>query len=64
MSAAHVAGVAALVIASGAIGPQPNPDQVRARLEATAQPLGSHQPNPDYGFGLVDAAAATARSTH
>lgn len=60
MSSAHVAGVAALVIASAVIGRHPTPSQVLARLEATAQPLGSSQPNADYGYGLVDAAAATA----
>ena len=60
MSSAHVAGVAALMIASGVLGAHPTPSQVLARLEATAQPLGSSIPNPDYGYGLVDAAAATA----
>ena len=60
MSAAHVAGVAALVIASGVIGQHPSPDQILTRLEDTAQPLGSAHPNPQYGYGLVDAAAATA----
>jgi serine protease len=62
MSAAHVSAVAALVIASGVIGPHPTPDQVLARLETTAQALGTGDPNPEYGYGLVDAAAATARS--
>ena len=60
MSAAHVAGVAALVIASGVLGQHPTPAQVLTRLEDTAVPLGSGHPNPDYGYGLVDAAAATA----
>ena len=40
MASPHVAAVAALVIASGVIGPHPSPDQVLARLEHTAQPLG------------------------
>jgi serine protease len=60
MAAAHVAGVAALVIASGVLGQHPTPAQVLARLEATAVPLGSGDPNSDYGYGLVDAAAATS----
>jgi serine protease len=60
MSAAHVAAAAALVIASGVIGRHPSPDQVLARLQATAQRLGTGWPNPDYGSGLIDAAAATA----
>ena len=62
MSSAHVSGVAALVIASGVIGHHPTPERVLARLEATAQPLGTGHPNAQYGYGLVDAAAATARS--
>lgn len=60
MAAPHVAAVAALVIASGVIGLHPTPDQVLARLEATAQTLGGVKPNPSYGYGLVDAGAATA----
>jgi serine protease len=60
MSAPHVAAVAALVIASGVIGRRPTPDQILARLESTAQPLGGSVPNQNYGFGLVDAGAATA----
>jgi serine protease len=60
MAAPHVAGVAALVIASGVLGPHPSPDQILARLEQTAQPLGGTVPNDNYGYGLVDAATATA----
>jgi serine protease len=61
MAAPHVAAVAALVIASGVLGHDPSPDQVLARLEATAQPLGQGRPNAEYGYGLIDAGAATAR---
>ncbi|HUE26816.1 MAG TPA: S8 family serine peptidase [Solirubrobacteraceae bacterium] len=60
MAAPHVAAAAALVIASGVLGRHPSPDQVLARLEATAQTLGGAKPNPDFGYGLVDAGAATA----
>jgi serine protease len=60
MAAPQVAGVAALVIASGVLGAHPSPDQVLTRLEQTAQPLGGTRPNPDYGYGLLDAGAATA----
>jgi serine protease len=60
MSAPHVAAAAALVIASGVIGRHPSPDAILARLEATAQPLGGVKPNTTYGYGLVDAGAATA----
>jgi serine protease len=63
MSAAHVTGAAALVIASGVVGKHPSPDRVLNRLESTAQPLGDPAPNADYGHGLLDAAAATARAT-
>jgi serine protease len=60
MAAAHVAAAAALVIASGVIGPQPTPDQILTRLEQTARPLGGSAPNSYYGYGLIDAGAATA----
>jgi serine protease len=60
MSAPHVAGIAALVIASRVIGRHPKPDQILKRLEQTAQPLGGTVPNINYGYGLVDAGAATA----
>ncbi len=60
MAAPHVAAAAALVIASGTLGRDPTPDQVLARLEATAQPLGGSAPNKNYGYGLLDAGAATA----
>jgi serine protease len=63
MSAAHVSAAAALVIASGVLGRHPSPNQVLDRLESTAQPLGSPAPNADYGHGLLDAAAATARAS-
>lgn len=59
MSTPHVAAAAALVIASGVIGPHPTPAQVLARLESTAQQLGPAKPNSDYGYGLLDAGAAT-----
>jgi serine protease len=60
MAAPEVAGVAALVIASRLIGSHPTPEQVLAHLEQTASPLGSAQPNQNYGYGLLDAGAATA----
>jgi serine protease len=60
MAAPHVSGVAALVIASGVLGPDPSPAALEARLEATARDLGAPGPDPRYGAGLVDAAAATA----
>jgi serine protease len=60
MAAPAVSATAALVIASGVLGHHPTPAQVLARLERTASPLGSAVPNIDYGWGLLDAAAATA----
>ena len=60
MASPHVAAVAALVIASGVIGTAPSPAQVLTRLELTAVTLGGSKPNRDYGFGLVDAGAATS----
>ncbi|HWF36205.1 MAG TPA: S8 family serine peptidase [Solirubrobacteraceae bacterium] len=60
MAAPHVAATAALVIASGVIGHRPTPDQIETRLKATAVPLGTPTPNRQYGYGLVNAGAATA----
>jgi len=60
MSSPAVAATAALVIASRVIGRRPTPDQILARLEQTATPLGGAAPNHDYGYGLLNAAAATA----
>jgi serine protease len=62
MSSAEVAATAALVIASGVIGRHPSPAAVLKRIEQTATPLGnSRSPNFNYGYGLLDAGAATAR---
>ncbi|MFZ1996621.1 MAG: S8 family serine peptidase, partial [Solirubrobacteraceae bacterium] len=62
MSSPEVAGAAALVIASRVIGPHPTPDQILHRLEQTATtlPAGATKPNSDYGYGLLDAGAATS----
>lgn len=61
MAAPEVSASAALVIASGVIGRHPSPDRVLTRLEQTATPLGGARPNDDFGWGLVNAGAATAR---
>jgi serine protease len=60
MAAPHVSATAALIIASGVLGPHPTPAQIVARLKATARPLGGPSDHTLYGAGLVDAAAATA----
>ncbi|MGN6869938.1 MAG: S8 family serine peptidase [Solirubrobacteraceae bacterium] len=61
MAAPAVSATAALVIASGVIGRHPSPDAILSRLEQTATPLGgAARPNDEYGWGLVNAGAATA----
>jgi serine protease len=60
MASPEVAATAAMVIASRVIGTDPTPDAVLARLEQTATPLGGSAPNSIYGYGLLNAGAATA----
>jgi serine protease len=59
MAVPHVSATAALVVASGVLGPDPTPDAVERRLETTARDLGPAGYDQRYGFGLIDAAAAT-----
>ena len=59
MAAPHVSAAAALVRASGVLGPDPKPAAVSARLLATARDLGVPGADNRYGAGLLDAAAAT-----
>lgn len=54
MATPHVSGVAALLISKGIT----SPDQVRKVLQDTAQRKGTSWPNPEYGYGIVDASAA------
>jgi serine protease len=61
MAAPEVSATAALVIASRVLGRHPSPDRILARLEQTATPLGGSQPNQSFGYGLLNAGAATAR---
>jgi serine protease len=68
MAAAHVSGIAAMVIASGVLGRHPSPVAVECQLEATARhdstQLGQAYDPRLFGGGLVDAAAAvTARAS-
>jgi len=56
MATPHVSGVAALLIARGASGP----DQVRQALQTTAEDKGESGRDKRYGHGLLDAAAAVA----
>jgi serine protease len=60
MAAPHVSATAALVIASGVLGPHPTAGQIACRIKATARQLGLPEPNRVYGYGLVDAGAATS----
>jgi serine protease len=60
MATPHVAAAAALIIASGVLGPHPTPAQITARLRATARRLGGGGDERLYGAGLLNAAAATA----
>jgi serine protease len=60
MAAPHVSATAALVIASRVIGTNPSPAAIEARLEQTARDLGRPGRDARYGWGLVDAATATA----
>ena len=61
MAAAHVSGVAAMILASGAINPALKPkarvSAVTRKLRHTARDLGL--PRTQQGAGLLDAAAAT-----
>jgi serine protease len=58
MAAPHVSAIAALVIATGKLGPDAGPDVVQSHIQATARDLGRAGVDGRYGAGLVDAAAA------
>jgi serine protease len=60
MAAPHVSATAAMVIASGILGPNPAPAKIIARLESTARDLGAPGYDTRYGWGLVSASAATS----
>jgi serine protease len=60
MSVPHVSGTAALMLGEGVLGPHPTPEAVLDRLQATARDLGKPGYDETYGWGLVDATAATA----
>ncbi|HET6548881.1 MAG TPA: S8 family serine peptidase, partial [Solirubrobacter sp.] len=60
MATPHVSATAALIIASGVLGPHPTAAAIQRRLKATAHDLGAPGPDNQYGAGLIDAGAATA----
>jgi serine protease len=61
MAAAHVSGLAAMVLASGVLGKQPSPqarvEAVTRRIRSTARNL--NLPTTQQGAGLIDAGRAT-----
>jgi serine protease len=59
MAVPHVSATAALVIASGVLGADPSPDAVTRRLELTSRDMGATGYDTRFGYGLVNAAAAT-----
>lgn len=59
MASPHVAGVAALLIANGVIGP----DAVREALQNSAEDKGDEGWDTAYGWGIVDAYAALNYTT-
>jgi serine protease len=58
MATPHVTATAALIVASGILGPDPTPAALTERLEATAKDLGFPGFDTRYGYGLVDAGNA------
>jgi serine protease len=58
MASPHVAGLAALIIASRRLGRHPSPDAVARLIERTARDTGPPGYDVRYGHGLIDAAAA------
>jgi serine protease len=62
MATAHVSGVAAMVVVSRVLGPNPSPAAIECQLKATArhanEQLGQPYDARLFGAGLVDAAAA------
>jgi hypothetical protein len=66
MASPHVTGVAALVIAAGiaeTTGIKGIADEVRLRLQTTADDLGTAGRDNNFGYGLVDADEAAAAGT-
>jgi serine protease len=54
MATPHVSGLAGLLISHGVVGP----DKVRQAIEQTAKDLGTPGWDEEYGWGLIDPAAA------
>jgi len=60
MAVPHVSGTAALVIGAKVLGDRPSPAAITQRLITTARPMGAPGYDSLYGWGLLDAGAATA----
>ena len=60
MAAPHVSATAALIVASKVLGSDPSPAAITERIRQTARDLGPPGYDERYGWGLVDAGAATA----
>jgi serine protease len=60
MAVPHVSATAALIVGERLLGPDPTPEAITARLETTARDLGKPGYDSMYGYGLLNAAAATA----
>jgi serine protease len=56
-----VSATGALIVASGVLGSDPAPAAIFKRLRQTARDLGPPGYDERYGWGLVDAGAATAK---
>ena len=61
MAVPHVSGTIALMLGEGVLGPNPTPEAILDRVQGTARDLGKPGYDSTYGWGLVDATAATAR---
>jgi serine protease len=59
MAVPHVSGTAALIIGTGLLGPDPSPEAVQQRIQSTARDLGPPGYDITYGYGLLNAGAAT-----
>jgi serine protease len=59
MAVPHVSGTIALLIGARTLGERPSPEAIKSRLETTARDLGTPGYDQLYGWGLLNAAAAT-----
>jgi serine protease len=59
MAVPHVSGTAALILGARTLGERPSPEAVAQRLQSTSRDLGVAGYDELYGWGLLNAAAAT-----